>query len=174
MSPAEEQQIRQLGHDVRITIERSAFVLYDLISDIRQMGTWSPECTGGEWQRHQGPRPGSRFIGSNKLGDFAWQICCEVEVASRGHEFTFVSLGFPDAPELVPLVRWSYAFEPLTPGSTEVTETWEVLPAWWRDAVAHCETTQTDLDEFVASVVARFEPGIATTLLNLKRHAEAL
>ncbi len=91
--------------------------LYDLITDVTQMGRWSPECTGGKWLRGaSGPAPGVRFRGSNKHGVVRWWTHCTVTRADRpeAFEFTVAESG----------MRWGYRFapDPADPGTTIVTE----------------------------------------------------
>jgi len=91
--------------------------LYDLITDVTQMGRWSPECTGGTWLRGAtAPAPGVRFRGSNKHGLMRWWTHCEVTKADRpaAFEFTVRESG----------MRWGYRFEPdpENAGATLVTE----------------------------------------------------
>jgi uncharacterized protein YndB with AHSA1/START domain len=91
--------------------------LYDLITDVTQMGRWSPECTGGKWLGGAtGPATGARFRGSNKHGVMRWWTHCTVTKADRpsAFEFTVLESG----------MRWGYRFEPdlNDASSTVVTE----------------------------------------------------
>jgi hypothetical protein len=97
-------------------------VLYDLVSDVRRMGEWSPECRRCEWiDGATGPAVGARFKGSNAHGLARWATTTEVVAAESGREFAFVTghLGRP-------MTMWSYRFEPASNG-TAVTETFEML-----------------------------------------------
>ena len=47
-------------------IAASAAEWYDMVSDLRRMGEWSPENRGGAWIKGaRGPAVGARFKGSN-------------------------------------------------------------------------------------------------------------
>jgi hypothetical protein len=85
----------------------------------------------------------------------------QVVAAERGREFAFVVGGNR--------VRWSYTFAPVAKG-TEVTETWEFLPA----GIAMFE--ERFGDEAPTQVASRTEAarqGIPVTLEAIKRVADA-
>jgi uncharacterized protein YndB with AHSA1/START domain len=93
--------------------------LYALISDVTNMGRWSPENHTCRWLKGAtGPEVGARFKGSNKDGWRRWSTTCEVVSADPGRRFAF-DARFAG----VPIARWSYDFEP-EGGGTRVVETW--------------------------------------------------
>jgi uncharacterized protein YndB with AHSA1/START domain len=95
--------------------------VYDLITDIRRMGEWSPENQGGEWlDGLNGPAVGARFTGRNRRRA-AWTTTATVTEADHGRVFTFV-IGKVDRPQ----TRWSYAFTSAGDGC-QVSETCEIL-----------------------------------------------
>jgi uncharacterized protein YndB with AHSA1/START domain len=100
--------------EVSLHVDAPAEVLYDLVSDITQMGRWSPENTGGRWRDGaQGPAEGARFRGSNRRGPVRWWTHCTVTKADRPSAFEFqVSESG---------MVWGYRFEPEGAG-TLVTE----------------------------------------------------
>jgi hypothetical protein len=103
-------------------VDASPAALYDVVSDVRRMGEWSPECRRCEWiGGATGPAVGARFKGSNRRGMARWSTKPRVVVADPGREFAFVTghLGRD-------MTRWSYRFES-TPGGTNVTESFEML-----------------------------------------------
>ena len=105
-----------------VEVRASPDVVYDLVSDVRRMGEWSPETHRAEWiDRATGPSVGARFRGSNRRGFLRWSTTPRVLVADAGREFTFVT-------ELrgKPLTKWSYR---MSPGDdvTTVTETFEIV-----------------------------------------------
>jgi hypothetical protein len=103
-------------------IEASPAALYDLVSDVRRMGEWSPECRSCKWiDGATGPAVGARFKGTNARGPARWSTKPKVVVADPGREFAFVTeFRGRDA------VKWSYRFEPAASGTT-VTESFEIL-----------------------------------------------
>ncbi|MFJ8014326.1 SRPBCC family protein [Streptomyces sp. NPDC096339] len=110
----------------RILVEATPSDVHRMVSDLRNMGRWSPECRT-VWV----PRPpagvGSRFVGINRRGPFLWFTVGRI-VALRAPEgpagqgeFTF-DVGIFG----LPIARWGYRFEPEGDG-TLVTETWQDL-----------------------------------------------
>jgi polyketide cyclase/dehydrase/lipid transport protein len=113
-----------------IAVGASPTVLYDLVSDVRRMGEWSPECRDCVWLAGAtGPAVGARFKGSNSRGLARWSTKSRVVAADAGAEFAFVTghLGRD-------MTRWSYRFEATADG-TLVTESFEMqrdLPWYFR------------------------------------------
>lgn len=113
-----------------VTVERrvpmSADAAYGLVSDVTNMGRWSPETTSCKWIRGAGcPRPGARFRGRNRRGWFRWSTTCTVVDSDPGCRFSFdVRYG------VLPLARWTYEFDP-SGDECIVRETWvEHRPRW--------------------------------------------
>ncbi|MCX2182855.1 SRPBCC family protein [Streptomyces sp. SKN60] len=110
-----------LAESLRVDADRAT--LYGLVSDLRNMGRWSPECRG-VWVRRPPVRPGTRFVGFNRRGPFLWFTTGRVTTARPGEAFAFEVGVFG-----LPIARWGYRFEDdgENPGGTLVTETWEDL-----------------------------------------------
>ncbi|MDQ1386285.1 MAG: hypothetical protein QOG65_3664 [Actinomycetota bacterium] len=144
------------------SIDASPEALYDLVSDVRRMGEWSPECQRCVWLDDvTGPAVGARFKGSNAHGIARWSTKSKVVAAEPGREFAFVigHLGRD-------MTKWSYRFEPTTNG-TVVTETFEMLADMpWYFALS---------DRFLMGVKDRqadLEKNMAETLQRLKSASE--
>ena len=76
--------------EVSLRIEAPPERVYDIVTDIAQMGRLSPECTGGRWlDGATGPAVGARFKGSNKRGWARWSTTNEVVEADPGRAFSF-------------------------------------------------------------------------------------
>ena len=100
--------------EVAVKINAPAEKVYDLITDVTQMGRWSPECTGGKWTGGAtGPAVGATFKGSNRHGLARWTTHCTVTKADPGKAFEW------EVKESG--MRWGYRFEP-DGGGTLVTE----------------------------------------------------
>ena len=143
-------------------IGASPEALYDLVSDVRRMGEWSPECQRCVWlDGATGPAVGARFKGSNAHGMARWSTKPKVVAAEPGREFAFVigHLGRD-------MTKWSYRFEPTSNG-TLVTETFEMLADMpWYFALS---------DRFLMGVKDRhadLEKNMTETLQRLKSAAE--
>lgn len=149
------------GPSASLHIDASPIQLYDLVTDIAQMGRLSPECTGGRWlDGATGPSVGARFKGTNKRGIFRWSTTNLVVEAEPGAVFSFETIQSS--------ARWTYRFEPEGEG-TSVTESREMFKP--RTAVAKVFTKlalggeDAHDDELNASLL--------TTLQRLKDLAES-
>lgn len=147
-------------NEASIVIDRDADDLYDLVADVTQMGRWSPVCTGGSYDED-----GEWFTGSNAMGDNTWDTRCRVVVAERGREFTFENHGLEGR---VAMVRWGFRFRALDGGSTEVTQTWEVLPTY-AEGLGVDEESAIGVIEMMRDMAL---PGMPETLAALKADAE--
>lgn len=145
---------------VSLDIAAPADVLWRMVSDIRNMGRWSPETFSTRWLRGAtGPAPGARFRGWNKWRMFYWATNSEIDVAEPGREFAFSTVVWGKK-----RTRWAYVFEPLVDG-TRVTETRTVFSnTWFRAFVQRW---------LMSGHKESFADGMATTLQRLKQAAEA-
>jgi hypothetical protein len=113
------------------TIAADAHTLYALVSDLSQMGRWSPEAVGGKWIKGAaGPTVGAKFHGNNKSGWRRWSTTAEITEAEPGKRFAFhvSSAG-------VPVADWSYDFASVG-DSTIVVENWTDLRPGWLDRLS--------------------------------------
>lgn len=105
--------------EVTETVAAPPELVYDLLSDVTRMGSWSPETTACRWiGGATGPAVGARFRGSNRHGPLQWVTTCTVTAADRGRRFAFdVSFG--------PLAISSWAYDLAnTSEGCRVTESW--------------------------------------------------
>lgn len=102
-----------------IDVTAPAEAVWKLVSDLPEMGRFSPENTGGRWVKGDGPAIGSVFRGTNAQGKRRWSTRATVTRCEPGERFAFRvgSLGLPVA-------DWSYVLT-ATPSGCTVTETWE-------------------------------------------------
>lgn len=104
-----------LSVSVTRTIHARPDTVYDLISDITRMSTFSPETTSAQWlSGADHAAVGARFKGTNAIGRTRWSTKPTVTAAERGVRFAFTVPG-RSGPE------WIYLLIP-TPGGTRVTE----------------------------------------------------
>jgi hypothetical protein len=143
------------------TIGADPAILYDLVSDLPQMGKWSSENSGGRWVGGAtGPEVGAKFRGSNHKGVRRWSTLAEITRADPGKRFAFhVTLGS------LPISDWSYDFEPDGDG-TRVTERWTDLRPAWMDLLSRPVMG-------IADRPAHNQRNIETTLAALKAAAES-
>lgn len=108
-----------------IVIAATPEAVYDLVSDVRRTGEWSPICEACWWADGDepdsgGPREGAWFHGRNVTADRTWETRSQVAVADRGREFAWTVNGV--------MVSWRYRMSQEDNG-TRLTESWEFLPA---------------------------------------------
>jgi hypothetical protein len=152
-------------HTEKITIDRPADEIYELVSDVSKMGSWSPVCTGGEYDSDNP----AWFTGHNAIGEFTWSTRCHVVTADHGREFAFVNHGTDGQSKLV---RWGFQLEP-TGGSTLVTQTWEVLPEYAEFVRSgKPEATDDDIAGAIDGMKGMALTGMPETLTKLKAEAE--
>jgi Polyketide cyclase / dehydrase and lipid transport len=139
-------------------VQASPAALYDLVSDVRRMGEWSPECRHCEWiGGDTGPAVGARFKGTNRRGVARWSTKPRVVVADPGREFAFVTghLGRD-------MTKWSYRFEPAS-DLTKVTESFAMLrdmPWYFRLAdrlLMGVKDRKTDLETNMSETLRRLK-----------------
>jgi len=76
--------------DVSVQIAATPEQVWSLVTDVAQMGRWSPECTGGRWVKGAtGPATAARFVGSNRHGRIRWSTHCRVVAAEHAQHFAF-------------------------------------------------------------------------------------
>jgi uncharacterized protein YndB with AHSA1/START domain len=94
--------------------------LYALISDVTNMGRWSPENHSCKWLKGaSAPVVGARFQGANKAGWRRWSTKATIVEADPGKRFAF-DIRFYGSP----IARWTYTFEREGDG-TRVVERWD-------------------------------------------------
>jgi uncharacterized protein YndB with AHSA1/START domain len=98
--------------------------VWELVSDVTQIGRYSPETFEAEWiDGATGPAVGAKFRGHvkrNGIGPTYWTTCTVVE-SEPGREVAF-GVGNGDTP----LNVWRYRLRPVG-GSTDVTESFELV-----------------------------------------------
>ena len=134
--------------------------VWGLLTDVTNMGRWSPECHSCEWvDRADGPTVGARFTGRTKRGLRRWSTVSTVVVADEPSHFAWEV----DRSGM----RWGYRFAPVG-GGTRVTEyREEVAPKPLSVRLVYAlRLLGRDPDAIVRA-------GMAETLARLKAGAEA-
>lgn len=102
-----------------VVVHAPAQRVWELVSDLPQMGALSPENDGGRWVKGAtGPTVGARFKGRNSRGWRRWGTDVVVTRATPAVEFAFdvTAMGLPVA-------TWAYDLQ--DDGDTcTLTETW--------------------------------------------------
>ncbi|MBC6458184.1 SRPBCC family protein [Actinomadura sp. HBU206391] len=95
--------------------------VYEAVADLKRMGQWSPE-TFAIWTRGRPARPGTTFVGWNRIGWRLWFTNSRVTAAEPGRVFAFRVTSFR-----MPAAVWGYRVEGIGGDSTRLTEYWEDL-----------------------------------------------
>jgi len=144
---------------------------YAAVSDVTQMGRWSPENLGARVDgQHQAAYVGMGFVGANKRGPIRWETGCTVTAAERGVRFAFDVNRYGTGRLMIPVhvASWAYDFQAVE-GGTRVTETWTDRRRGWPNSLVRVfDPLATRRESFAA-----FQRGnIARTLRNLKAELE--
>jgi uncharacterized protein YndB with AHSA1/START domain len=108
--------------EVSVTVHAPPERVYALVSDIRRMGEWSPECYRCEWvDGADAATVGARFRGHNRRYLLRWSNTPEVIAAEPGREFAFRRVA-PGAGEVI----WRYTLVPQGT-DTVLTESYRVV-----------------------------------------------
>jgi hypothetical protein len=113
-------------HDsVTVHMNATPAAVWDLVSDVTRIGSYSPETFEAEWTGGAtGPAVGATFRGHvkrNQKGPIYW-TSCRVVAADPGREFAFDVITGGKA-----LNRWGYVIEPAGDG-VDVTESFRLAP----------------------------------------------
>jgi hypothetical protein len=119
---------------VTLHIDAEPLEVWELVSDITQMGTYSPEVFEAEWlDGATGPAVGARYRGHvkrNEIGPTYWTEC-KVTECVPGEVFEFAVMMRDN-----PVNTWRYEFAPAPGGGTDVTESFRladnILTKLWR------------------------------------------
>jgi hypothetical protein len=110
--------MKSISESLEINAAPSA--VFAIVTDLPNMGQYSPENTGGKWLGGvTAPALGAKFRGTNAQGKKRWTTLAEVTTFSPDTNFVFRVTSFG-----MPVATWSYQLEATATG-TKVTETWD-------------------------------------------------
>ena len=156
----EPHDLGHAGDEVSLRIDAPPERLYEIVTDVANMGRLSPECIGGAWQGGAtGPAVGATFKGRNKRGIARWSTKNVVVEAEPGKAFAFETQQSG--------TRWTYRFEPAGDG-TIVTES----RAAWRSRPLLAKVFSALALGGVADHDQEMRDGMLATLERLKAAAE--
>lgn len=102
--------------EVRLRIDATPAMVYDLVSDVPRTPEWSPEVISCRWlDGATSAVPGARFSARNKKSWFAWSNRPVVVTAERAQEFAITRTEHGGG-----TIRWYYRFEPDAGGTSTV------------------------------------------------------
>lgn len=124
-----------------VTVRATPQEVYDLVSDVTQIPSWSPECVRCEWVGLD------RFKGWNRRGKGRWSTTSRVVVREEGSAFGFATqLAKKD------FTRWTYRVEAgEEAGTTVLTEEFELCRplskpiVWFEKYVLGVDDRRADL-----------------------------
>lgn len=100
--------MKQFSGEVSFRSSATPESLWTLLSDITEMGRWSPECTGGRWlDGASEPLVGKHFRGTNSWGMLRWSTTCEVVAVEPERHLTFDARHWSGA-----TTRWTFELDP--------------------------------------------------------------
>jgi uncharacterized protein YndB with AHSA1/START domain len=100
---------------VSIDIAAPPEKVWSLLTDVTQMGRWSPECNRCAWlDGAAGPKVGAKFKGWNKRGLMRWSTVSTVVTADEPSHFAWQVDNSG--------MQWGYKFDDDGEGATHVTE----------------------------------------------------
>jgi hypothetical protein len=110
---------------VTVHMDAEPLAVWELLSDITRMGSYSPEVFEAEWLGGAtGPTLGARYRGHvkrNERGPIYWTVC-EITDCVPGEVFEFaVMMGQRR------IVTWRYELRPAAGGGVDVTESFRLI-----------------------------------------------
>jgi hypothetical protein len=113
-----------------VQVDAPAARVWELVSDLPNMGRLSPENTGGTWRRGAtGPAVGAVFKGRNRNGARRWSTTVRVTRCEPGRSFAFAVSSVLG----VPVSEWAYDIVSEGEDRCQVTETWsDRRPGWFK------------------------------------------
>jgi uncharacterized protein YndB with AHSA1/START domain len=128
--------------------------VWSLVSDVTNIGRFSPETFEAEWlDGKTGPAVGVRFRGHVRRNQKAWLVYwtkCRITACAPGRDFAFDVMG----PRGKTSVNWSYRFVPVG-DETDVTESFILgssLALRLYAAIAGKSRTQTNVRNMQATL----------------------
>jgi uncharacterized protein YndB with AHSA1/START domain len=110
---------------VTVRVAASPERVWSLVSDVTNIGRYSPETFGAEWlDGKTGPAVGVRFRGHVRRNQKAWLVYwtkCRITACDPGRDFAFDVIGLRGKSS----VNWSYHLAPVGDG-TDVTESFKL------------------------------------------------
>lgn len=142
-----------------IDIERSPDDVFKIVTDLPNMGRFSPENTGGAWLGNTTqPHVGAKFKGTNTRANDTWQTTAKVVAFDPPRRFVF-DVTYK---KVFKVARWEFDVED-APNGCRVTET-------WTDHRSNFARKQSESDDFKRADYSKVS--IRTTLEKLKAFCE--
>ena len=170
-SSVNDSLFAQFRATVSIEVARSPRAAWDLVTDIRRIGEFSPECIGARWiDGSSGPSVGARFEGTNRAFDASddtesiWIRPCTVTRAQAPERFSY-TVG--DRYDGTAASSWDIEIEP-TPAGCRITQRFQHLPRGLSGIRHMCDEDPEHAEFIVKERVEQLTAGMTQTLQRMK------
>ncbi len=143
-------------------------VVWELVTDVTRITEFSPEVVRAEWIEGDGPEPGAKFAGTNRLGEFEWTRTCTVTEVERPRLFSYV---VGDRFDGTPSGTWSFLIEPKDEKSI-LRQRFAHSPTGRSGTRLLADQDPEHAEEIIDMRRQVLERGMATTLAAIKRVLE--
>lgn len=114
--------------------------VYELITDLANLGAWNAECEKARWVGAvKEPRRGAKFSGSNRNGVRRWSTQCTVTAAEPGRTFAY----HVRAGGVLDVAVWRFDLTPTEDGCLVEQKTWDTRGGFMR-AIGNVVTNVKD------------------------------
>ncbi|MGH3863946.1 SRPBCC family protein [Actinokineospora sp.] len=115
-------KITEMKIAVEFPVQAKASEVWEVLSDIPRMASWSPECVQAGWLGDAPVGPGSEFEATNQMGDWTWNVTGKIVAVAKPNMVTWVVKGLDEDTDQ-PSSTWSYELSSLPDGGTLITHT---------------------------------------------------
>jgi uncharacterized protein YndB with AHSA1/START domain len=173
--PANDDIFAEFAASASIEVACPCETAWDLITDIRRIGEFSPECIGAEWlDGARGPSVGARFEGTNRVADetagfeYIWIRPCTVTVVEPPNRFSY-TVG--DRYDGTAATSWDIEIETTLTGC-RISQNFEHLAQGLSGVRLEADSSPDRAAEIVKARTESLTDGITQTLQAMKRVLE--
>jgi len=145
----------------KIRIDAPPDAVWELITDVRRIVEFSPECVKIQWLNGAtAPEVGARFAGTSRIGSFEWTRNCTITALREPELFAYE---VADEADEAAQSRWS--FELTADGNgTVVTQRFSHVPSGRSTVRLIAEGNPAEAEQTVAERAQMLSNGIRHTL----------
>jgi hypothetical protein len=159
-----------------IEVACAPLTAWELVTDIRRIGEFSPECIDARWiDGAKGPSVGARFEGTNRVADdandseYIWIRPCTVTTAQSPERFSY-AVG--DRYDGTPATFWDIEIEPTGTGC-RITQRFRHLPRGLSGVRHRADDDPPHSEDIVNERLQGLTNGMMQTLQRMKRVLES-
>ncbi len=154
--------------EVSTRIDAPAERVWEIVTDVGRIQEISPEVVDAHWLDDEGLKVGSRFAGTNRLGEFEWERVCTIEEVEPFVRFAYV---VGDRFDGSPSARWVFELDRDGDG-TYVVERFVHLPQGRSGTRLLAEQAPDRAAEIIETRGEVIVSGMQATLEAVKRISE--